>query len=248
MKLLVALATLWLAAMASSTASSPAASGGEGPPPPWAPDPRVHRLAPPGPIVAFGDSYTAGYGAPAGESYPDVLAASLGVAVLNRGVSGQTAAEALPRLQADVLEVRPRLAIVAFGANEALRGQPVATCIEALDRILAELRAHGIPVLLVGVHAVAFQAEFDAALRALAARHGTGLVLDVLAGTLEDGGLAAADGFHPNGAGYAVMESRIRPEAERLLGLAPAFAPADGGLGFVPEGGWGGRVDWEGRA
>lgn len=221
MKLLAALAVLLLSALASATASSPAGPLGQAAQAPLAPvlpgDPIVAEGALPGPIVAFGDSYTEGFGAPAGESYPSVLAASLGLAVVNQGVSGQTAGEALPRLHRDVLRLRPSLAIVEFGANEAFRGYPVAACIDALDQMLGELRAQGIPVLLVGVHTAAFQDDFDDELRRLAARHGTGLVLDVLAGTLEDSQTVAPDGAHPNGAGYRIMESRIRPEAERIL-------------------------------
>lgn len=170
----------------------------------------------PGPIVAFGDSYTAGFGVPAGESYPAALAAALGLTVVNRGASGETAAESLPRLQADVVALRPRLAIVAFGANEALRGQPIASCVEALDALLAELGAHRVPVLLVGVHQAGYQEEFDDALRALAAKHGAGLVLDVLDGLMDDPRYAGLHG-HPNGPGYGVMAGRIRPEAERML-------------------------------
>lgn len=181
-----------------------------------------------GPIVAFGDSYTEGFGASAGESYPVVLAASLGVEVVNKGISGQTAAEALPRLGSDVVGLRPRLAIVEFGANEAFRGYPLSACLDALDLMLGELRSHGIPVLLVGVHTAAFQLDFDEALRALSIKHGTGLVLDVLDGTLDDARYVAPDGYHPNGPGYRIMESRIRPEVERMLAL-PLPAPAQTG-------------------
>lgn len=226
MKLPAAFAVLLLSALASATASSPAASLAaatpilEGPQAPFAPlvpNPIVTDVALPGPIVAFGDSYTEGFGASAGESYPSVLAASLGLAVANKGISGQTAEEALPRLHRDVVSLRPRLAIVEFGANEAFRGYPLSACIDALDRMLGDLRAHGIPVLLVGVRTAAFQGGFDDELRRLAAKHGTGLVLDVLAGTLDDPRTVAPDGAHPNGAGYRIMESRIRPEAQRIL-------------------------------
>ncbi|MEA3136439.1 MAG: acyl-CoA thioesterase [Thermoplasmata archaeon] len=169
----------------------------------------------PGPIVAFGDSLTAGFGASANESYPAVLAADLGIPVLNMGISGQTAEEALARLQDDVIARHPRLVVIAFGANEAMRGYSVASCTDALDRMLTELQADGIPVVLVGVRFWIYQTGFEDALRELAARHGTGLVLDVLDGL--DGSRYSDDGLHPNGVGYLVMESRIRPEVQRVL-------------------------------
>lgn len=183
-----------------------------------APEPR-------GPIVAFGDSYTAGFGASANESYPIVLAANLGLAVLNKGVSGETANESLARLHRDVLSLEPELVIVEFGANEAFRSQSVSTCLEALEQILAALRGAGIQVVLVGVHVFAFQENFDEALRALAQRHDAALVLDVLDGVLHDPQLSDEAGYHPNGPGYRIMESRIRPEVERLLAGGPGLAP-----------------------
>lgn len=172
---------------------------------------------PDGPIVAFGDSYTEGRGAPANASFPARMAQALGIVVLNEGITGQTAAEALPRLERDVLAHRPRLAIVEFGVNEAFRGYPVQRCSMALDTMLERLGTAGVPVVLVGVHFAGFQENFDAELRKLAAKHDAGLVLDALRGVLDDERYTDDGGYHPNGAGYAIFEARIRPEVERKL-------------------------------
>lgn len=172
---------------------------------------------PEGPIVAFGDSYTEGRGGRPNESYPARMTQALGILVLNEGITGQTAAEALPRLQRDVLDHRPRLVVVEFGVNEAFRGYPVQRCIDALDQILLRLGAAKIPVVLVGVHFDGFQENFDVELRRLADKHDTGLVLDALRGVLDDERYTDDGGYHPNGAGYAIFEGRIRPEVERQL-------------------------------
>lgn len=173
---------------------------------------------PDGPIVAFGDSYTEGRGARASESFPARMTEALGIPVLNEGINGQTAAEALPRLQRDTLAHKPRLVIVEFGVNEAFRGYSVSRCTDALDKMLTEFGKANVPVVLVGVRFAGFQENFDAELRTLAARHGTGLVVDALRGVLDDERYTDDGGYHPNGAGYAIFESRIRPEVERALG------------------------------
>lgn len=172
---------------------------------------------PDGPIVAFGDSYTEGRGARPNESYPARMTQALGILVLNEGITGQTAAEALPRFNRDVLEHKPRLVVVEFGVNEAFRGHAVSRCIDALDQILTRLGQANVPVVLVGVHFAGFQENFDVELRRLAAQHGTGLVVDALRGVLDDERYTDDGGYHPNGAGYAILESRIRPEVQRVL-------------------------------
>lgn len=145
------------------------------------------------------------------------MQAHLGIPVLNKGRAGETAADGLRRLERDVIAHRPRLCIVEFGVNEAFRGQPFSSCIHALDLILQRLKGIGIPALVVGVRFGSYGEEFDAALRILTAAHGAGLVVDALRGVLDDRRLS--DGYHPNSAGYAILESRILPEVQRMLGL-----------------------------
>ena len=167
-------------------------------------------------IVVFGDSYTSGTGAAAGEAFPDHLGRLLGEQVLGRGVHGSTARESIGRLQGDVLDAEPELAILEFGVNEAFRGHPVQACIDGLRPMVQACRAADIDVALVGVHFAHFQADFDAALGRLAGQHACGLVTGALDGVLEDHGLRS-DRFHPNGAGYRIMAERVAPEVRRLL-------------------------------
>ena len=98
-------------------------------------------------LVAFGDSLTSGYQMGAGESYPEQLSARIGRPILNRGVSGDSTAEGLARLERDVLGESPRIVIVGLGANDMLRRQPIdpafANLRAIVDRIHAQRRSGG---------------------------------------------------------------------------------------------------------
>jgi acyl-CoA thioesterase-1 len=126
---LAALAALWLAASAAAQ------------------DERV--------IVAFGDSLTAGYGVAPEESYPALLGARLREAgyryrVINAGVSGDTTAGGLRRVDW-ALKLKPEIALVELGANDALRGQDLEKTRANLDAIVARFEAGGARVLLLGM-------------------------------------------------------------------------------------------------
>src|SRR5215475_12843383 len=109
-------------------------------------------------ILALGDSLTQGYGVPPGADFPHVLetalkAKGLNVGVINAGVSGDTSAGGLARLDWSLGDAAnaPDAAIVELGANDGLRGLPVAEMEKKLDAILAKLKGRGIPVLLAGM-------------------------------------------------------------------------------------------------
>ncbi|MFZ0663757.1 MAG: arylesterase [Acidobacteriaceae bacterium] len=106
-------------------------------------------------IVCFGDSLTAGHGAPAGHSYPDYLRRLLDsrgyhYRVLNMGISGDTTKDGVGRLP-NVLASHPTIAVVEFGGNDALRGLPIAATRANLDHIIATLQHAGVKVALAGI-------------------------------------------------------------------------------------------------
>src|SRR2546426_8399145 len=93
-------------------------------------------------IVALGDSLTSGYGIARSEAYPSLLEqllreARLPFVVVNHGVSGDTTAGGVRRLRA-ALDERPQILIVALGANDGLRGTPVAAGGGQLGEIIGE--------------------------------------------------------------------------------------------------------------
>lgn len=181
---------------------------------------------PPMKLVAFGDSLTAGYQLPPDKSFPAQLERALAskgvrVKVLNAGVSGDTTAAGLDRLDWAVPGDAAAV-IVELGANDALRGLDPRRARDNLDRILSGLKARGLPVLLAGMRAPrnmgeAYTAAFDGIYAELAARHGTLLYPFFLDGIALDPKFNLADGIHPNAEGVAEIVRRILPSVEALL-------------------------------
>jgi len=170
---------------------------------------------PPGTVVlAFGDSVTFGTGAAPGEDYPTRLAAITGWNITNAGVSGDTAESAKGRIRAALEQSAPALVIVELGGNDFLRRRPEGQIREDLRKILAEVRAAKIPVVLVAVPrfsllGAAVGALPDAELyEQLAEEEKVPLVPKVFARILSDPGLKS-DQIHPNAEGYRQLAEGI---------------------------------------
>ena len=182
--------------------------------------------AAPARILALGDSITAGYGLAPEDALPVKLEARLradgfDVRVINSGVSGDTTAGGLSRLDW-ALSDKPGYAIVALGANDMLRGLDPQQAYDNLDRILARLHDSGVKPLLVGMEAATnwgsdYKREFDAIYPKLAAKWRVPLYPFLLDGVALDGKLNQGDGLHPNAAGVMVMVGRMAPAVEALL-------------------------------
>jgi len=180
-------------------------------------------------IVALGDSLTAGLGLPADAAFPARLARALaqkGIAaeVINAGVSGDTAADGLARLDWSVPDDTDAV-ILELGANDALRGLDPAQTRANLDRILRRLAARRIPALLAGMRAPPnLGAEYTKALDAiypeLAAAHGVIFYPFFLDGVAAERGLNQGDGIHPTAAGVDVIVAKILPQVEELIARA----------------------------
>lgn len=177
-------------------------------------------------ILALGDSLTAGYGLPAAESLPTQLEAALrrrghDVRVINAGVSGDTTAGGLARLDWALAD-KPHVAIVALGANDGLRGIDPKAMEANLDAILARLKSEGVRVVLAGMLAppnlgADYARQFNAVFPRLAERHGVAFYPFLLEGVAAQRSLNLADGIHPTGRGVAVMVERMLPMVEKVL-------------------------------
>jgi len=178
-------------------------------------------------LVALGDSLTAGFGLAQGEDFASRLEAALvrqgiDAKVANAGVSGDTASAGADRLDWAVAEGTD-LVIAELGANDALRGIDPAVTREALDRLLARLKARGIAVLLVGMRAPPnmgrdYARSFDAIYPELARRHGVPLYPFFLEGVAGDPRLNQPDGMHPTAPGVEAIVARILPAVISALG------------------------------
>jgi len=177
-------------------------------------------------IVALGDSLTAGLGLPQDQSFPAQLEAALKarghvVTVIDAGVSGDTAAAGLKRLDW-ALPDNASAVIIELGANDALQGLPPEGTKAALAKIIGRAQAKGLPVLLTGMEAPRnmgkdYVEEFAAIFPDLAARYDVLLYPFFLAGVALDGELMQADGIHPNGKGVTRIVEGILPKVEELL-------------------------------
>jgi len=169
-------------------------------------------------VVALGDSLTAGLGVAPDEAYPAVLEARLREAgfdyrVVNAGISGDTSAGGLRRLDW-VLRSRPDVAIVALGANDGLRGLPVAALRDNLSAIVDRMREWGVRVLLVGMrlppnYGDAYAREFADAFRVVARRTAVAFMPFLLEGVAAQPTLNQADGIHPNAAGHRAIADHV---------------------------------------
>jgi acyl-CoA thioesterase-1 len=178
-------------------------------------------------ILALGDSLTAGYGLQPSDAFPVKLEAALrakghDVAIVNAGVSGDTALDGASRLDWALSEDIDA-AIVELGANDALRGLPPLQAEAALDDILIRLKAQNLPVLLAGMRAPPnlgpeYQSAFDGMYKRLADKHGVLLYPFFLEGVAANVKLNQADGLHPNPAGVDIIVARILPAVEQLVG------------------------------
>jgi acyl-CoA thioesterase-1 len=194
----------------------------------------VAAAAGPVTIAALGDSLTHGYGLPPEQGFVPQLQAwlraqGLDVTVLNAGVSGDTTAGGLARLDWTLTPEVDAL-IVELGANDFLRGIDPAAARANLDAILTRAGEAGIPVLLIGLPAPAnygpeYKQQFDAIWPDLAAKHGTLLVSDFFRGLVPPGADPAAeraavmqpDGIHPNAVGVARIVADVGPDVAALV-------------------------------
>lgn len=178
-------------------------------------------------ILAFGDSLTAGYGVDHKDSFPTRLEGALKIAgydvrIINAGVSGDTSAGGLSRLNWALAD-KPSFAIVELGANDGLRGLNPQSTFTNLDAIIVRLKAADVGVLLTGMQAPPnlgreYGTEFKNIFPHLAEKHDVILYPFFLDGVAADPDLNQGDGIHPNAAGVNIIVKRIMPYVTRMLG------------------------------
>jgi len=186
-------------------------------------------------IVALGDSLTAGYGLPDKDGFVARLQAALAAAgaaveIANGGVSGDTAADGLARLDWSVPQDTDAV-ILEFGANDMLRGIKPEITRNALDAMLQRLADRHIAGLLCGMRAAPnlgspYGQAFESIYPELAAKYGVLLYPFLLDGVAADLALTQHDGMHPNAAGVGVIVERILPKVQELIARARSRHPS----------------------
>jgi acyl-CoA thioesterase I len=190
-------------------------------------------------VVILGDSLTAGLGLPVTRAYPSLLQrrvdeAGLKYTVVNAGVSGDTSAGGLSRLDW-ALDGDVRILVVALGGNDGLRGLPVKELSNNLSQIIEKAQSRGVTVILAGMEAppnfgIDYTLAFHKVYPELAKKYHVTLIpflLERVAGITD---LNQADGIHPTAEGAQIVAdtvwSALKPAIESDgQGARPGKAP-----------------------
>jgi acyl-CoA thioesterase-1 len=177
-------------------------------------------------IVVLGDSLTAGLGLDPSQSFPSLLQKRLDAAghvfeVVNAGVSGDTTAGGLRRLDWSI-QGETRVLILALGANDGLRGLPVADTRRNLDEIITRAKQRGITVIVAGMEAPPnygpqYTADFRQLFRNLAGEHDVAFIPFLLDGVAGNPSLNQRDGIHPNPEGARIVERLVWNAIEPIV-------------------------------
>ena len=179
-------------------------------------------------LVVFGDSLSAGYGVPQGQSYPDDLQRKLdaqGYAwrVVNLGISGDTTAGGLARVNT-ATALRPAIVLLELGGNDGLRGLPLATTRENLDQIIAAFERAGARVVLAGMtlppnYGPDYIRGFEAIYTGVAAKYKLPLIPFLLRDiATQDMRYFQRDGIHPTAEGAQIVSNTVFRAIKPLLG------------------------------
>ncbi len=192
--------------------------------------PAIPVMGPERRIIAFGDSLFAGYGLDPRDAYPEKLESALrargiNAEVVNAGVSGDTTAAGLNRLEFTLAAQKdgpPALFILELGGNDLLRGLSPQETRANLGKMLAVLREQKVPVLLMGMrsppnYGPEYQAQFDAIYRDLAKEYGATLIPFWLEEIYRDPSLFQQDRIHPTADGVERLVASTLAEVEDAL-------------------------------
>ena len=178
-------------------------------------------------LMVFGDSLAAAYGLSPAQGWVSLIAdriekARLPWKIANASISGETTAGGLRRLPADLKHHQPAIVVIELGANDGLRGQPVAAIRANLEKMIRLTReAHAEPVL-VGImippnYGIDYAREFRDVYAAIAAKHKVALVPFLLEGIADKRELFQPDQVHPTAAAQPLVVDNVWPVLEPLL-------------------------------
>jgi acyl-CoA thioesterase I len=179
-------------------------------------------------VLVYGDSLSAAYGLDPQQGWVHLLAERLkqekfAWRVVNASISGETTAGGLSRMKRSLSEHRPAIVVLALGANDGLRGLPVATMRANLLTMVTEIRAAGARPVLVGIQLPpnfgAYARDFGQAFGDLAKKENIPLVPFLLEGIADKRDYFLPDNLHPNAkAQLPVLENvwkTLKPQLSR---------------------------------
>jgi acyl-CoA thioesterase I len=190
--------------------------------------PTISLAAPANPaILIFGDSLSAGYGIAIAQSWPALLGkrleeSRLPYQVANASISGETTAGGRARFADTLTRVQPAVVVIALGANDGLRGLPVAPMRDNLTAMIRSAKSGKAKVLLIGMklppnYGPDYARQFEQSFAQVAKEQSVTLLPFLLAPIALDAGAYQADGLHPTAAAQPKLLDHIWPALHALL-------------------------------
>lgn len=178
-------------------------------------------------VLVLGDSLSAEYGLSRGSGWVALLenklkSEKIDAAVINASISGETTSGGRSRLPALLTQYHPDIVVIELGANDGLRGQPVAAAEANLRAMIEEAEQSKARVLLVGMrippnYGRDYTERFFGMYTTLAARYQAALVPFMLAGVADKPALFQADRLHPLASAHPVILANIWPSFAALV-------------------------------
>jgi len=169
-------------------------------------------------VLVFGDSLSAAYGLSPPRGWVELAAARVAAPwkVVNASISGETTAGGLRRLPEDLRRHKPAVVVIELGANDALRGQPIAAIRANLEKMISLTREARAEPVLVGLmippnYGIDYAAEFRDLFPALARKHRIAFVPFLLQNVAERRELFQADQLHPTAEAQPMILENVWP-------------------------------------
>lgn len=178
-------------------------------------------------VLVLGDSLSAEYGIRRGTGWVPLLEKrlekeSINAAIVNASISGETTIGGRTRLPALLARHRPDIVVIELGANDALRGLPIATMQDNLRAMIKASKESGARPLLVGMqippnYGREYTERFAGSFREVATAMGVPLVPFMLKGIAENPAMFQTDRLHPTEEAQEVILGNVWPMLDRLL-------------------------------
>ena len=176
-------------------------------------------------VLIWGDSLSAAYGMDVQDGWVALLRQRLdgqNITVINSSISGETTQGGLARLAPALTKHQPDVLVLELGANDGLRGLPVAEMRANLESMITQAKEIGAEVVLLGMYlppnyGVRYTRSFSQTFEELAKAHETEWVPFFLDGVADDYGLLQADNLHPNAKAQPKILENVWPALEAVL-------------------------------
>jgi acyl-CoA thioesterase-1 len=178
-------------------------------------------------VLVMGDSLSAAYGLSASQGWVSLTAQKItkekpGWRVVNASISGETSAGGAARIAAELRRHKPAVVVIELGANDGLRGLPLAQTRANLEKMILAAKASKARVLLIGMrlppnYGPDYTRGFERAFRELSQRHGTAFLPFLLEPIALDDRAFQADRLHPTAAAQPKLRDHVWPALSPLL-------------------------------